>query len=138
MARSTLSTATGAAIGWQGTRISKTPQKMFQTYGVCGDMQRCGLWWICGFALKMVRGFFWTPAWRCLGLGLRGEQVQVTGAGPQHQGAPHTTVHHTPPCSSMLHQRSSSGAPPPVPGLVRAPALGSCQEHQAPPAGQNP
>ena len=103
------------------------PKKMFQTYGVCGDMQRCGLWWICGFALKMVRGFFWPPAWRCLGLGLRGEQVQVTGAGPQHQGAPHTTVHQAPLCTIQHHAAPCCTREVALVLLLRCPAWSALQ-----------
>ena len=80
--------------------------------------------------------------WCCLGLGLRQEQVRVTGAGPQHQhqGAPYSTnlLHQrsSSPYTTM-HQRSSSGAPP-VPAGVRAPALGSCHQEQPAWTGSRP
>ena len=76
---------------------------------------------------------------RCLGLGLRQQQVRVTGAGPQHQ---HQELHDTPPCTlytRLEHRRvykagqrssgdSGSGAPGPrssswlVPGSAAAAA----------------
>ena len=84
---------------------------------------------------RMVSSFL--DPLRCLGLGLRQQQVRVTGAGPQHQ---HQELHGTPPCTlyTRLERRGRYKAekareaaetlslvPP-----GRAPALGSCQDQQ--------